>query len=162
MRFKKLGIWKRVSKSPWSASIFVQPTKTGDIRVLTDVRKLNKCIVQQPHPLPKFGDLLQKQEGFKFATASDLCMGYYHIPLHKYSQELCGTVMRWGLYQYTILPMGICDAPDIFQIIMSCLLGNLKWCHSYIDDIIIMSSGSYQVHLLKVEEILHCLKKMGF
>ena len=42
---KKLGIWKRVNSSPWTAATFVQPKKTGDIRVLTDFRKLNEWIV---------------------------------------------------------------------------------------------------------------------
>ena len=112
--------------------------------------------------LPKIGDLLQKLEGFKYATAIDLSMGYYHTPLDKYSQGLCGTVMPWGLYYYTELPMGMCNAAKIFQSIMSRLLGNLDWCHLYIDDILITSSGNYQDHLLKVEQVLHCLKKTGF
>ena len=42
------------------------------------------------------------------------------------------------------------------------VLGNLDWCHLYIDNIIIMSNGSYQEHLLKVEQALHRLKKTGF
>ena len=70
--------------------------------------------------------------------------------------------MPWGLYQYTVLPMGICNAPDIFQSIMSCLLGNLDWCHWYIDNIIIRSNGSNQDHLLKVEQVLYHLTKTGF
>jgi hypothetical protein len=99
-RFEKLGIWKRVHDSPWTAGTFIQPKKTGDVRVLTDFRKLNEWIVRRPHPLPKISDLLQRLEGFRYATAIDLSMGYYHIPLDKYSQGLCGTVMPWGIYQY--------------------------------------------------------------
>ena len=121
-RFEKLGIWKRVNDSAWTAPTFIQPKKTGEVRVLTDFRKLNEYIVRRPHPLPKIHDLLQQLEGFKYATAIDLSMGYYHIPLDKYSQGLCGTVMPWGVYNYRVLPMGISNAPDIFQSIMMRLL----------------------------------------
>ena len=38
-RLKKLGIWKQVNSSPWTAATFIQPKKTGDIRVLTDFHK---------------------------------------------------------------------------------------------------------------------------
>jgi len=161
-RFEKLGIWKRVRENAWTAGTFIQPKKTGDVRVLTDFRKLNEFIVRRPHPLPKINDLLQKLEGFKYATAIDLSMGYYHIPLDEYSQKLCGTAVPWGLYQYTVLPMGICNAPDIFQSIMMRLLGDLEHVHCYIDDILITSSGSYEDHLEKIRGVLARLEKAGF
>jgi hypothetical protein len=161
-RFEKLGIWKRVRENAWTAGTFIQPKKTGDVRVLTDFRKLNEYIVRRPHPLPKINDLLQKLEGFKYATAIDLSMGYYHIPLDDYSQKLCGTAVPWGLYQYTVLPMGICNAPDIFQSIMMRLLGDLEHVHCYIDDILITSCDSYEDHLEKVRNVLNRLEKAGF
>ena len=161
-RFEKLGIWKRVHDSPWTAGTFIQPKKTGDVRGLTDFRKLNEWIVRRPHPLPKISDLLQRLEGFRYATAIDLSMGYYHIPLDQHSQGLCGTVMPWGIYQYQVLPMGICNAPDIFQSIMMRLLGDLDYVHVYMDDILLTSSKSFNDHISKLKEILRRLEKAGF
>ena len=89
-------------------------------------------------------------------------MGYYHIPLDPYSQGLCGTVVPWGVYQYTVLPMGISNAPDIFQSIMMRLLGDLTAVQVYMDDILITSSGSYTDHLDKLTEVLTRLEKAGF
>ena len=153
-RFVELGIWERASDSSWTAPTFIQPKKTGDVRVLTDFRKLNEYIVRRPHPLPKIGDLLQQLEGFKYATAIDLSMGYYHIPLDTHSQGLCGTVMPWGVYKYKGLPMGICNAPDIFQSIMMRLLGDLDFVYVYIDDILITSSGTFNAHMDKLQQVL--------
>ena len=161
-RFEQLGIWKRVNDSPWTAGTFIQPKKTGDVRVLTDFRKLNEWIVRRPHPLPKISDLLQRLEGFRYATAIDLSMGYYHIPLDKYSQGLCGTVMPWGIYQYQVLPMGISNAPDIFQSIMMRLLGDLDFVHVYMDDILITSNGSFEDHMSKIQQVLRRLDRAGF
>ena len=160
--FEKLGIWKRVNEAAWTAATFIQPKKTGDIRVLTDFRKLNEWVVRRPHPLPKISDLLQRLQGFRYATAIDLSMGYYHIPLDEYSQSLCGTVMPWGIYQYRKLPMGICNAPDIFQSIMMRLLGDLGFVHVYIDDILITSNGTFTDHMDKLNQVLKRLDKAGF
>jgi hypothetical protein len=161
-RFEKLGIWKRVNNSPWTAPTFIQPKKTGDVRVLTDFRKLNEWVVRRPHPLPKISDLLQRLEGFRYATAIDLSMGYYHIPLDSYSQGLCGTVMPWGIYQYTVLPMGICNAPDIFQSIMMRLLGDLDFVQVYIDDILLTSRSTFDDHMSKLQTVLNRLERAGF
>jgi hypothetical protein len=37
-------------------------------------------------------------EGFTFATALDLNMGYYHIRLDPDSQKICTIIFPWGKY----------------------------------------------------------------
>ena len=59
-RFEKLGILKRVGHSQWSAGTSIQPKKTGDVRVLTDFRKLNEYLVRK-NPLPKINELFYMQ-----------------------------------------------------------------------------------------------------
>jgi hypothetical protein len=77
------------------------------VRILTDFRRLNAQIKIKPFPLPKISDLLRKLSGFKYATAIDLSMGYYHIPLDLEAQKLCTTILPLGKYQYKRLPMGV-------------------------------------------------------
>ena len=89
-------------------------------------------------------------------------MGYYHIPLDKYSQGLCGTVMPWGIYQYKVLHMGISNAPDIFQSIMMHLLGDLVFVYVYIDDILITSNATFSDYMKKLQQVLDRLEKAGF
>ena len=71
--------------------------------------------------------MLQKLTNFTYATAIDLSMGYYHIPLDEASQELCATVLPWGKYRYKVLPMGIKNSVDMFQGIMVRILGDLDF-----------------------------------
>ena len=92
-RLSDIGVLKKDHESEWAAPTFVQPKKTGDIRILTDFRKLNDKLKRKPFPLPKIADILQKLAGFKYATAIDLSMGYYHIPLDEESQKLCTTIL---------------------------------------------------------------------
>jgi hypothetical protein len=104
---------------------FCETKKTGDIRILTDFRGLNNCLIRILFPLPKISDLLQRLTGFRYASAIGLLsMGYYHIPLDEYSQKLCMTILSWGKYHYKRLPMGIKTSPDIFQAVINDLLGD--------------------------------------
>ena len=58
--------------SPWASPTFAQLKKTGDIRVLTDFRKMNLAIERKPFPLPRIGETIQRLERFLSATALDL------------------------------------------------------------------------------------------
>ena len=86
-RLTDIEVFEKNSDSEWAAPTFVQPKKTGDVRILTDFRKLNECLIRKPFPLPKIADMLQKLRNFKYATAIDLSMAYYHIPLNEHSQN---------------------------------------------------------------------------
>lgn len=161
-RLERLGVLKRCTNSEWGAPTFIQPKKTGDVRVLTDFRILNKWIKRSPFPLPKISDMLQKLSGFKYATAIDLSMGYYHIPLDEASQKLCTTVLPWTKYQWCRLPMGICNAPDIFQAVIADLFHDVDFVQAYLDDILITSDGTYEDHLAKLDKVLEILEQAGF
>ena len=104
--------------SPWAAPSFGVPKKTGDIRIVTDFRKMNMQIQQQPFPLPRIIDTIQRLEKFTSATALDLSQGFYTIPLDKESQKICTTILPWGKYSYKRMLMGICQVPTTFQSIM--------------------------------------------
>ena len=92
-RLEAIGVLKKSSDSEWAAPMFVQPKKTGDVRVLVDFRRLNNMILRKPFPLPKIADLLQTLAGFTYATAIGLSMGYYHIPMDEASKKLCSMVL---------------------------------------------------------------------
>ena len=43
-RLEAIGVLKKSSDSEWVAPMFMQPKKTGDVRVLVDFRRLNNMI----------------------------------------------------------------------------------------------------------------------
>jgi hypothetical protein len=136
-RLTDIDVFNRRSDSEWSAPTFIQPKKTGGVRILTDFRRLNAQIKRKLFPLPKISDLLRKLSGFKYATAIELSMGYYHMPLDLEAQKWCTTILPWGKYQYKRLPMGVKTSPDIFQRIMYGLLGDIPNIQVYLDNILI-------------------------
>ena len=102
-----------------------------------------------------------KLEGFQWATALDLNMGYYHIELCPASKKVCTIVLPWGKYEYQVLPQGLSNSPDIFQENMSNLFRDLEFVREYIDDVLVTSNGTLQDHLDKVEQVLQRLQKAG-
>jgi Reverse transcriptase (RNA-dependent DNA polymerase) len=87
----------------------------------------------------------------------DLNIGFWAIQLSRYSQQLCTIVLPWGKYKYLRLPMGLSGSPNIYQEKMSNLFMDMLEVVVYIDDILVITKGSFKEHLKKVEEVLRCL-----
>ena len=76
------------------------------VRTITDFRELNKQIIRRPYPIPKISTTLQELEGFAYAMALDLNMGYYTIRLDPQAVKMFTIIFPWGKYSYLRLPMG--------------------------------------------------------
>ena len=160
-RLCETGVLKKVNRSEWAAPTFIIPKKDGSVRFISDFRELNKRIKRKPYPIPKIQDMLLNLEGFQYATSLDLNMGYYHIELTPNSKRLCTIVLPWGKYEYQRLPMGLCNSPDIFQEKMGTLMQDLEYVRAYIDDLLILTSGSLADHLEKLDEVFRRIREAG-
>jgi hypothetical protein len=106
--------------------------------------------------------MLQKLEGFMYATSLDLNMGYYHMLLTPFSSRLCTIVLPWGKYEYCRLPMGLSTSPDVFQEKMSELMSGLEFSWACLDDLLILSTEKgFEKHLDKLELVLTRLQEAG-
>jgi hypothetical protein len=101
-------------------------------------------------------------EGFTFASALDLNMGYYHNKLDSDTdnQKLCTILFPWLMtkYKYKRLSMGIKIAWILMFFKMSCLsLSKIwntlrqKYCLDYL---LILTNSSFKYHLLTLEMVL--------
>jgi hypothetical protein len=50
-------------------------------------------------------------------------------------------------------------SPDILQEKVFTLMEGLKFVHTYINDLLVLSKGSFEDHLLKLKLMLKCLQK---
>ena len=175
-RLCELGVIEEIEGSEWAAPSFFIAKPDGTGRFLTDFRGLNSQIVRKPYPLPKISDILQQMEGFSYATALDLNMGYYHIVLDAASADICAIVFPWGFYRYKRLPMGVAASPDIFQAKMNSLFNELEYVRAYLDDLLVITKGdipngrketeddrntAFQDHLQKLDVVLQKLRDKG-
>jgi hypothetical protein len=154
-------VLRKINRSEWACPIFTVTKPDGSLRSLADVRELNKRIKRKPFPIPKIQDILQKLEGFMWATKLDLNMGYYHMVLSPNASCLCTIVLPWGKYEYLRLPMGLCNSPDIFQEKMSELMVGLEFARAYLDDLLVLSMHTFDEHLKHIELVLHRLLEAG-
>jgi hypothetical protein len=117
---------------------FIIPKKDSTVRTISDFRELNKRIVREPYPIPKISMILQELEGFTYATALDLDMGYYTIRLDPMASKMCKIIFPWGKYSYKRLPMGFGGSVDIFQAQIIDLMASLEFVRVYMDDLLII------------------------
>lgn len=152
-RYCDAGILRKINRSEWAAPAFTIYKPDGSLRSIANFIELNKHIRRKPFPIPKISDMLYKLEGFRYATALDLNMGYYHIALTPKASSYCTVVFPWGKYEYLRLPMGLCNSPDIFQERMSSLVHDLTFVRAYLDDLLIVSKDSFTQHLDHMEQV---------
>jgi dihydroorotate dehydrogenase len=130
-------------------------------KAVSDFRKLNSLLESRPFPMPKIGDMTRSMEGFTFASALDLNMGYYHIKLDADAQKLCTIIFPWGKYKYKRLPMGIKMAPDVFQNVVSKLTQDMEYVKTYLDDLLLLTNNTFADHLTKLEMVVARLSIAG-
>ena len=160
-RLCELGVLKRQPTSEWASPTFIIPKKNKTVRFISDFREVNKRVIRTPFPIPKISSVLQEMTGFTYATALDLNMGYYTIRLDPDSQKICTIILPWGKYSYLRLPMGISGAPDFFQEKMTDLMRALEYVRTYIDDLLIITKGTFDDHLSKLQVVLGRLQNAG-
>ncbi len=78
------------------------------------------------------------------------------------SKEYTAFTTYDGLYQFKVLPFGLCNAPSTFQRLMESVLRGLNWqiCLIYIDDIIIFSK-TFPEHLEHLDLVFSCLRAVN-
>ncbi len=81
-RLCNIRVFKWQTPLQWASPLFIILKKDSTGRTVSDLRELNKHIVRNSYPIPKISPALQELEGFTYATAFDLNMGYYTIRLY--------------------------------------------------------------------------------
>ena len=156
-RLVSIGVIEPVdgaTAGPWCAPSFIIPKKDGRVRFISDYRQLNRHIERRPFPMPHISDLIQDIGPYKYVTALDLSMGFYHFELDDELSDLTTFMLPWGLFKYRRLPMGLNISPDTFQAKISQLLAGLAGVRNYIDDVLIYTNGTYEEHLAQVRKVL--------
>ena len=160
-KMKEQGIIED-SESPWCSPPVLVRKKDGSVRFCIDYRRLNDVTVPDKYPLPRIDDVLDALSQGHFFSVIDLKSGYWQIPMHGSDAEKTAFRTYEGLYQFTVMPFGLKNAPATFQRLMDTVLSGLKWkgLLVYMDDIIIYSATP-QEHLVTLADTLERLANAG-
>jgi len=148
------------SCSPWISPAVLVKKKDGTIRFCVDFRKLNAVTEKDSYPLPRIDDLLDRLSGNSWFTTLDLKSGYWQIKLRSQDKEKTAFSIGNGLWQFTVMPFGLCNAPATFERLMEKVLRPVlnKICMVYLDDVIIFGK-TFEEMVENLREVFLLLRK---
>ena len=129
------------SASPYAAPIVIVRKKDGSIRLCCDYRAINARTRKDSFPLPRIEETLDAVGGATLFSSLDFASGYHQIGMEPEDQHKTAFITPFGLYEYTRMPFGLCNAPATFQRMinatMSPYIFRILIC--YLDDLLIYS-----------------------
>ena len=150
------------SKSPWASPIVLVAKNDGSTRFCIDYRKLNSVTKMDVFPLLRIDDSLDQLANAKYFTPLDLAAGYWQVPMEAQSQQKTAFATHSSLYEFKVMPLGLCNAPAPFQRLMERILAGLtrSSCMVYLDDILTIWK-SFDEHLQNLKQVFQRLRDAG-
>ena len=125
----------------------ISEEKDGTSHFCVDYRKVNTVTRKDTYSLPRMDDLLDTPAGSRLFSTLDLISGYWQVEIHPRDREKTPFCTSEGLYEFNVMPFGLCNGPATFQRLMNLSLAGIQWssCLVYLDDIIVLGK-TFQDH----------------
>ena len=148
------------SSSPWAAPVVLVRKKDNSIRFCIDYRKLNEATIKDAYPIPRIEDSLNALSGAKWLSTLDLASGYWQVEMDEQDKEKTAFITHKGLYQFKVMPFGLCNAPSTFERLMETVMAGLQYstCLIYLDDLIIFAPD-FDSELARIRAVFDRLKE---
>ncbi|KAJ8003957.1 hypothetical protein DPEC_G00153790 [Dallia pectoralis] len=145
----------RESCSPYSSPLVIVRKKDGSIRMCVDYRGLNAKTRKDAFPLPRIEESLDSLSGARWFSTLDLASGYNQVKVADQDQHKTAFCTPFGLYEFSRMAFGLCNAPGTFQRLMERILGDQRFQSLllYLDDVVVFSS-TFEQHLQRLALVL--------
>jgi hypothetical protein len=129
------------SSSAWGAPVIFVLKKDGTQRLCVDYRPLNEVTVKNKYPLPRIDDLFDQLWGACVFSKIDLRPGYHQLKVRECDIPKTAFVLRYDLYEFTVMSFGLTNALTYFMYMMNKVLMEYldKFVVVFIDDILVYS-----------------------
>ena len=96
--------------------------------------------------ITRIDDTLDALAQTKYFTTLDLASGYWQVEMHPDSVEKTAFITHSGLYEFRVMPFGLCNAPATFQRLMETILAGLnrECCMAYLDDVLVIGKNFHE------------------
>lgn len=155
----EIGI-RRPSKSCWASPLHCVRKKNGEWRFVGDYRSLNRVTIPDRYPVPHIHDLLNNFLGKKYFTTLDMVRAYYNVPVEECDIPKTAVITPFGLFEFTRMQFGLCNASQSFQRFMHSIFGDLDFVIVFVDDICV-ASATEEEHQRHVRIVFDRLRKNG-
>ena len=119
-------------------------------------------MIPDRHSLPKIQNILENLRGSQYLSILDQGKADHQIHLSPESRHLTVFITPWGFYEWVRVPLGLMNAPAVFQRFMEQIFKDY-WDHfivPYLDDLLVFSSD-FSSHLKHLQLTLQRLRKYG-
>ena len=151
------------SKSPWASPVVLVRKSDGTVCWCGDFRKVNDLTRKDAYPLPRIDSCLECLGAASLFSVFDLQSGYWQLQMDERDQEKTAITTKYGLFEYTKLPFGLCSAPSTFQRCMEMIFRGVQWeiLLIYLDDLIVFSGPDYDEHFQRLQSVMQKLIQAG-
>lgn len=136
----------RPSVSPWGAPVLFIKKKEGTLWMCMDYRQLNKLTIKNKYPLPRIDELFDQVRGATVFSKIDLWSGYHQIRIREEDIAKETFRMRYGHYEFVVLPFGLTNAPATFMCLMNSVF------HQYLDKFVLIFIDNILIYSWTMEE----------
>ena len=150
------------SSSPWASPVVFVRKKDSSLRFCVHYHKVNVITRKDAYPLPRVDDILDTLACCKWFTTLDLLSGYWQVEVDVKDREKTAFTTPDGLFEFTRMPFGLCNAPATFQRLMDLVLAGLQWnnCLVYLSDILIIGKA-FDDHLHNLNFVFDRIRGAG-
>jgi hypothetical protein len=106
-----------------------------------DYHALNEVTVKNKYPLPRIDDLFDQLCGACVFSKIDLRSGYHQLKVQECDIPKTTFVLRYGLYEFTLMSFGLTNALAYFMYMMNKVFMEYlyKFVMVFINDILVYS-----------------------
>lgn len=152
-------------KDQFCSPIFIIKKSNGSFRFILNLKKLNTFIPTEHFKLEDYRTVCKILQKNDFLVSIDLKDAYYMVSIHEESKKYLRFFFQRKLYQFNVLPFGLCTAPFTFTKIMKPIVAHLREkgfiSVVYLDDYLCIGKD-YQQCLENMTATIDILERLGF
>lgn len=133
------------------------------MRFCIEYRKLNDVRRKDTSSSSTVAESLDALGRVQYFSTLDLRSGCWQIKMDEDSKEKTAFITHNGLFEFNVLPFGLCNSPDTLQRLTTHIIRDLEWSIclvSYIDDLIIFSR-IFDEHLEQLVTVFQRLRDVN-
>ena len=167
MSMRKKGIIVPVERrcDNFISPIFVRLKKSGKLRIILDLKKLNEHVPYKHFKMEMFEQTIKLVQPNMWMCSIDIKDAYYTVPIHPDHQKYFTFEWDNQLYSFTCMPNGWANAPFIFTKLLKPVFFHLRsmgHLSSYFLDDSLLLGEMYHQAKRNSKETMELLIKLGF